>query len=276
MELVDVASFFDKVPARDPVSGRLLFKCQVLAYDESKRDAYTAYRRIMSTHPDVVIPVDRVISLYGSTWLVGDNQIDGWETEHRSKSVLHRAKGIASIYRLDGFLAGTPASQPWADLQWVQDKKELEVSSNVPQKHAVVLPDVVDVRPLDVVVLGDECIFVSAVARHASGFTEAVGIKQTWTAPSTVTVQTRTYSPTAGGYTTGAATAVQAARVRWQELFAYEDQMAERYQEGDHTWVLPMAANVATSSEIVSGTEKYTVLAVRTVNNCRVVHARLK
>jgi hypothetical protein len=276
MELVDVASFFDKVPARDPVSGRLLFNCQVLAYDESKRDAYTAYRRIMSTNPDVVIPSTRVISLYGSTWLVGDNQIDGWDTLHRSKSVLHRAKGVASIYRLDGFLAGTPAVQPWADLQWVQDKKELEVSSNVPQKHAVVLPDVVDVRPLDVVVLADECIFVSAVSRHASGFTEATGFKQLWTAPTTLSVQTRTYSPTTGGYTAGVTANFSAVRVRWQELFMYEDQMAERYQEGDHTWVLPMAANVTTSSELVVGTERYTVLAVRAVNNCRVVHARLK
>ena len=276
MELVDVASFFDKVPARDPVSGRLLFNCQVTAYDESKRDAYTAYRRIMSTHPDVVIPSTRVVSLYGSTWLVGDNQVDGWDTLHRSKSVLHRAKGVASIYRLDGFLAGTPASQPWADLQWVQDKKELEVSSYVPQKHAVVLPDVVDVRPLDIIVLADECVLVASVARHASGFTEALGIKQEWIAPASVTVQTRTFSPTAGGYTAGAAAVVQGVRVRWQELFAYEDQMAERYQEGDHTWVLPMAANVATSSEIVSGSDRYTVMAVRTLNNCRVVHARLK
>jgi hypothetical protein len=276
MELVDVASFFDRVPALDPVSGATLFRCQVLAYDESKRDAYTAYRRIMSVAPSVSVPAARVATLLGNTWLIGDGQTDGWGEQHRRKHVLHPATGVASVYRLAGFLTGTPAAQPYADLQWIADKKELEVSSRVPQKYTTIFTSAVDLRENDVVVLNGKCVFVTSVAKHASGYVEGTGFGQEVAAPITVTVQARTYSPAAGGYTAGSAVPVQAMKVRWQELFVYEDQMAERYQEGDTTLVLPLSSAVTTTTELAIGSTKYTVLAVREVSGCLAVHARRK
>jgi len=274
MELVDVASFFDKIPARDPVSGALLFHCQILAFDESKRDAYTAYRRILSVHPDTVVPVGRVISAYGTKWMIGEGQSDGWENEHRRKHVLHKVTGQVSVYRLSGFLTGTPAAQVWGDIQWVADKKEMEVSSRTPQKFAAILPSSTTVQLGDVIVLGETTVLVGARTAHASGFVQAEGTEQWMPDAASVTLTTRTYSPAAGGYTSPTNTTVSAWRVRWQDMFAYDDQLDERYQEGDCTWVLPASATVSTATEITYGAFKYTVLAIREEFGCKLIHAR--
>lgn len=275
MELVDVATFFDRVPALDPVSGRTLFKCQLLAYDESKRDAFTAYRRIMSTNPTVTLPADHVVELHGVNWLVGEGQADGWEQAHRRKYVLHRAVGRAEVYRLASWLSGTPSSTPLGDLQWVKDVKELEVSSRSPQKFIAIFASPVDLREYDVVVFAGRAVLITSVMHSAAGYAEGTGNLQE-TPLASLTLGQRTYNPATGGYTAGAATTVNAMKVRWQEIYAYEDQLAERYQEGDCTWVLPSTATVSTATELSYGTEKYTVLAIRTVAGCKAVHARLK
>lgn len=275
MELVDVATFFDRVPALDPVTGSTLFKCQLLAYDESKRDAFTAYRRVMSTNPLVTLPADRVVELHGVNWIVGDGQTDGWASAHRRKYVLHKAVGRANVYRLADWLAGTPSSTPLGDLQWVKDGKEPEVSSRSPQKFIAIFASPVDLREYDVVAFAGRAVLVTSVMHSASGYAEGTGNLQEMPLGG-VTVSNRVYNPATGGYTTGASATVNGMKVRWQELYAYEDQLAERYQEGDCTWVLPSTATVTTSTEIIFGVERYTVLAVRTVAGCKAVHARLK
>ena len=275
MELVDVATFFDRVPARDPATGTTLFNCQMLAYDESKRDAFTAYRRIMSTNPSVTLPADRVVELHGVNWLVGDGQTDGWGQAHRRKYVLHQAVGRASVYRLASWLSGAPSSTPLGDLQWVKDVKELEVSSRSPQKFIAIFASPVDIREYDVVVFAGRAVLVTSVMRSATGYAEGTGNLQEIPLVS-VTLGQRIYNPATGGYTAGASNTVNAMKVRWQELYAYEDQLAERYQEGDCTWVLPAASTVSTATEITHGTDKYTVMAIRAVAGCKAVHARFK
>lgn len=275
MELVDVSSFFDRVPALDPDTGTKLFDCQLLAYDESKRDAFTAYRRIMSTNPAVVLPAGRVVSLHGTDWLVGDGQTDGWERAHRRKYVLHQAPEQAQVYRLASWLAGTPDATARGDLQWVKDTKEEEVSSRAPQKFMAIFAAPVALQEYDVLLFGSRALLVTSVIRSASGYSEGTGHIQEVPLVS-VTLNGRAYNPATGGYTAGSPVAVSAMKVRWQELYAYEDQMAERYQEGDCTWVLPGASSVATPTELVFGLEKYTVLAVRRVAGCLAVHARLR
>lgn len=275
MELVDVATFFDRVPALDPVTGSTLFKCQLLAYDESKRDAFTAYRRVISTNPNVTIPADRVVELHGVDWLVGDGQTDGWEVTHRRKYVLHKAAGRTSVYRLAAWLTGVPSSTPFGDLQWVKDVKELEVTSRSPQKFITIFASTADLQEYDVVAFAGRAVLVTSVMRSAAGYAEGTGNLQE-TPLVSVTLGQRTYNPATGGYTVGSTATVNAMKVRWQELYAYEDQLAERYQEGDCTWVLPSTATVSTATELSYGTEKYTVLAIRTVAGCKAVHARLK
>lgn len=276
MELVDVSSFFDRTPAKDPDTGVELFRCQLLAYEESKRDAYTAYRRILSTAPSVVTPAGRVVNIHGTNWLLGTSATDGWGVEHRRKYVIHAAQGLVKVHRLAGFLTGTPAATLWGDLQWVVDKKELEVSSRVPQRFAAILPEIADVRVGDILTLGDTTVMVSSKAQRVSGFLEADGMAQWMSQPVTVEVHTRTYSPSAGGYSNQTTDTVPGLKARWQEMYTYDDQLAERYQDGDCTWVLPEATQISTSSELVHGQERFTVLSVQVGDDCKLIHARLK
>ena len=59
MKLTQVSRYFDRTPVLDPETGDELFRAQLSNYDGSKRDAFTAYRRIMSVAPDTDIPLKR-------------------------------------------------------------------------------------------------------------------------------------------------------------------------------------------------------------------------
>lgn len=274
MELVDVSTFFDRVVAADPATGSELFRCQLMAYDESRRDSYSAHRRVISVSPDVTIPTSKAIQIYGEVWVVGSAHSDGWESRHRVKFALHKASGQAKIHRLAGFLSQTPTQTTYGDFQWVADRKELEVSSDTPQKFVAILPEGVDLQPYDVITLNGQALLLGSDASRVSGFTEGYGLLQKLSAPVQVSLVSRTYSPAAGRYTETATGAYPAMRVRWQELYAYEDQMAERYQEGDCTWVLPSSAPVNTNARIAHGAEHFNIMAVRDAYGCRIVHAR--
>jgi hypothetical protein len=274
VELSQVSSFFDRTEVTDPVTGLTLFRCQLMAYDESRRDSYPAHRRVISVAPGTVIPPARALDIYGETWIVGSAHADGWESQHRVKYVIHKAGGPAAVYRLAGYLAGTPAAQMYGDLQWVTDKKELEVSSNVPQKHVAILPEGTALEGYDVVVVAGRAILVGSQSERVSGFTEGYGILQASAAPTSVQLISRTYSPATSSYTDTTSAPLAAMKVRWQELFAYEDQAAERFQEGDCTWVLPATAAVTTTSVIRHGSADFAVMAVRAAYGCKLVHAR--
>lgn len=274
MELASVSQFFDRTVATDPTTGSLLFRCQLMAYDESRRDSYSAHRRVISVAPDVTIPTSRAVSIFGETWVVGSAHADGWESQHRVKHVIHKAAGMASVYRLAAFLTGTPSAQVYGDLQWVTDKKELEVSSNVPQRHVAILPEGTNLQPYDVVVLAGHAVLIGSETARVTGFTEGYGILQAGAVPVTVSIVSRVYSPATSSYVEGAVAQVPAMKARWQELFAYEDQAAERYQEGDCTWVLPASADIPQTAKIFHNAQTYAVMAVRAAHGCKLVHAR--
>ena len=59
MTLREVSRYFDRVPCYDPLTGDELFRGQFINYDGSRRDAFTAYRRVLSVDPDVPIPPPR-------------------------------------------------------------------------------------------------------------------------------------------------------------------------------------------------------------------------
>lgn len=56
VKLAQVSRYFDRTLVTDPVTGGFLFKAQFSNYDDSKRDAFTAYRRIMSLSPEITSP----------------------------------------------------------------------------------------------------------------------------------------------------------------------------------------------------------------------------
>ena len=59
MKLSQVSRYFDRTPVLDPEAGTELFRAQFSNYDGSKRDAFTAYRRIMEGAAPIQLPLDR-------------------------------------------------------------------------------------------------------------------------------------------------------------------------------------------------------------------------
>lgn len=272
MKLVDASSYFDRTAALDPDTGEELFKCQVDPFDDSKREAGPAYRRILSVRPGTSVPV--AIRLFGQVWLVGTREADGLEEMHREKYVLQRASAKALVYRLDGFLATTLASSSWAALEWEKDAKEIATSSNLPGIFRALLPAGYDARVHDVIVYEGYAYLVLETHPQPSGFAEAGCVKLEANVPVALTIRTRVYSPVAGTYTTASSVTVQAMTVRWQSLFVYGSQADARFQDGDFALVVSNSASVTTASALVLGGKSFNVLSIDDISGCKVLHTR--
>ena len=276
MKLTQVSRYFDRTPVLDPETGDELFRAQLSNYDGSKRDAFTAYRRIMSVAPEVVIPLQRVVRAHDQVWLVGDGHVDGWAEKHRRKHIVHQAAGRARVWSLAGYLANDPPKDTWADLQWVVDRAEEEVGSHKPQMYVAIMSNAERVGEHDVVQVGDERLFVQASAYHSSGFLEARGILQLGGASDvSLSVQRRTYNPVTGKYTTATVATVRTLNVRWQELYLYGNQLDERFQEGDTVFAVPAATQVQMEDSINFLGRAYSIQSIKTISGALVLHGRL-
>lgn len=274
MKLIDASSYFDRTLALDPDTYATLFKGQVGTYDDSKRDANAAYRRILSVRPGTSIPASRVVNIFGTVWIVGSKETDGLEELHRDKYVLQRAPYKLKVSRLTQFLAGVSASELWSSAQWVKDAKQLEVSSETPQIFEVSMAEGSDVRVQDVLWNASSAYLVLAPHIAASGILAATCVKLDQVAPVVATLATRTYDPVTGAYTTSGGTSVNALKVRWQSLYAYGSQAAERYQEGDLAIVLVAGTTASTGSLVTISGVTYQTLAVLDIAGAVVLHAR--
>ena len=275
MKLTQVSRYFDRTPVLDPETGAELFRAQISNYDGSKRDAFTAYRRIMSVAPEIDIPLKRVVRAHDEVWIVGDGHVDGWSEPHRRKHIVHQAAGRARVWSLAGYLANDPPNDTWADLQWVVDRAEEEVGSHKPQMYVAVMSNTERVREHDVVQVGDERLFVQAAAYHASGFLEARGILQLGGASDvTLNVQRRTYDPVTGKYTTATVATAHTLNVRWQELYLYGNQLDERFQEGDTVFAVPAETQVQMEDSISFLGRAYSIQSIKTISGALVLHGR--
>ena len=274
MKLADASSYFDRTPALDLTTGLGLFMGQIGNYDDSKRDASAAYRRVLSVRPGTVMPASMVVSMLNKVWMIGAMEPDGLEELYREKYVLQQASGQLNVSRLSGFLSSTVAGTYWASANWVKDAKQLEVSSETPQIFDITMPGAADVRVHDIVWTTGVAYLVLSPRQVASGYVQVNSLKLDQTAPVVASMTTRTYSPTTGTYTSAAPANVNALLVRWQSLFEYGSQTSERYQEGDAAIVLPSGTVVSTSTKITVSSVAYQVLSVLDLDGAVVLHAR--
>ena len=274
MTMREVSRYFDRVQASNPLTGAPLFLCQFANYDGSKRDAFAAYRRVMSTDPDTVVQPGHVVSALGKTWMLGDDHPDGWDELHRRKFVAHRAAGQAGVQSLQSYLANSTPTSVWADMRWAGDTSEEGESSDKIERHVAILPAGTSVKPYDLISLGGDTMLVRSAALQSSGFMEARGLVQETPARETLSLMQRVFTPATGGYTETSPTPVLTFRARWQEMFRYEDQLDERFQEGDETFAVPVATVVKSGDAFTVSGRRYLVAAVRVLAGVKVIHGR--
>lgn len=270
----DVSRYFDRVQATDPTTGDDLFLCQFANYDGSKRDAFAAYRRVISTDPDVEVPADRCIEAMGSVWILGDDQTDGWSELHRRKYVAHRARGTVEISTLAEKLESATPTSTWGDLRWVSDKAEEAESSDTPMMYVAVLPSTIEVKQYDVIALSEQIMLVQSSALLSSGLREARGMVQDYAGVASLSLVSRVFSPATGGYVEGVGAAIPTLKVRWQELFQYGDQMDARFQEGDDSFTVPADTVAHIGDTFIYASQRYLVKNVRAIAGVKVLHGR--
>lgn len=272
LTLADASAYFDRTPVLHPDTQALLFYGQLDPFDDSRRDAGAAYRRILNVAPGTAVP--GAVKIFGQVWLVGNKETDGLDVAHRDKYVLQPATVKVNISRLADFLAGVATTTSWAALEWLKESKEIEVSSEVNPMYTAFLPAGTDVREHDVVWYAGRALLAQAPRMQPSDYATATCVELEQSAPTAATVSTRTYDPAAGAYLNVSSTAAQALRVRWQSLFLYGSPADARYKAGDASLVLPPATAVTTADRITLAGAVWEPLAVETISGALVVHGR--
>lgn len=272
MTLADAASFFDRTAVLHPDTDAHLFYGQVDPYDDSRRDAIAAYRRILSVAPGTSVP--SAIKIFGNVFLVGGSEVDGLESEHREKYVIQQADAKASVHRLPGFLAGTVASQVWAKASWEKDGKELEASDAALQIFDILVPMASDVRVHDIVTLAGSTYIVHSTRPGGAGFLMVSAYKLDQTTPAASSLVSRTYDPVSGSYVSAAAVTPNCLRVRWQFLFRYDSREDAANVAGDAAFVLPSGTSITTASRITLAGAEWKVVSVDSIDGAVVAHVR--
>lgn len=278
LTLAQASSFFDRTAVFDPTGSTRLFYGQVGNFDDSRRDAGSAYRRILSITPGTTLPNPAAVNIHGQVWLVGSKEIDGLEEMHRDKYVLQACTAEYSLSSLSVYVSGavSPSTlKRWAGVEWVKDGKEIGSSSDTVRFYTVFLPSGTPVRERQVVVspLGGEVYLVMSVHTLPSGFVSANTVRLDSTL-TTSQITPRAYSAATGAYTLGAAATVACLQVRWQNLFAYDTEAEARYQEGDETLVFPSGTPVNTASLITYAGRTWRAVSVDDLGGAVTVHAR--
>lgn len=275
MTLAAASAYFDQTEVFDAYTGVSLFFAQIDPYDDSKRDAMVAYRRVLSVAPGITIPDHRCIRVFGATYIVaGEPSIDGLSEAHRVKYVLQSADGQFNVGSITQFLGGAPAATVFGFASWVKDAKQEGESSDVANIFEVILPLGTAVNPQQMLWRDGVAYIATSTRRLPSDYVGVTAVRLDQVEPIVTTIQSRVYNPAAGAYTPGSAEVTLGLRVRWQSLFSYDAQMEARHREGDFTLALPEGAAVNTSSKILFDGATLGVLAVNPIEGAVTVHAR--
>lgn len=272
LTLAEASAYFDRTEVCHPDTGAVLFLGQVDPFDDSKRDAGPAYRRVLSVAAGTVIPASREVRIHGQEWVLGTSERDGLSEIHREKYVLQPAKAW-NVSRLSAFLAGTVPTVLRGAAEWIKDTKEAETSSQVASQFNGLFALGADLRLHDVVWASGEAYLSRAVRPLPSGFTGAILARLDYPLQA-CTITERVYDPVTGAYAAGAPQVLQGLRLRWQDFFAYESQAAEKHRPGDDVLLVPASATVSTASTVQAYGSTWSVYAVESVSGVKALHVR--
>lgn len=269
INLAQASTYFDRTPVYDTTTGRLIFRAQIEPFDDSRRDANSAYRRVLAVKAGIEVPPE--INVLGSVWLVGAGETDAMEQVHRQKYVIAQAKAHLKVSSLGQYLNGDYGAMLWAAPYWSKDAKQMEVSSVYPQMFDVYLSTRVAAQTI--LWDADTGYLVVSPRQTPSGLLAAHSLKLEHAREQAI-LRKRFYSPSAGAYVDEQLTSVPTLQVRWQSLFEYGSQMDERYQEGDATFVLPIDCGADTSCTLQAGGRLWQVLSVDEASGAAIAHCR--
>ncbi len=273
MKLKNVSKFFDKTKAVDAYNSSYSFKCQVEPLDMYRTEGTRIKIRNMSTAPEVVIPVRRVIKIDSQAYLVSDSSADHWAGDTiRNRYVLQGADYVVEIRTIAQVLADAPGVQAWASIDF--------------NKYSTDERDSADYHPQYHIFFGE-----GAAAEHSIIHTteRTYLVKNAYKAPSglydticnelddpvidTVTFKSRTYIPITDSFTESSST-IRCIRIRWQDKFTYLSQGSEKFERGDIQVLVPSSVTPKAADVIDMSDGQWRVLSVVDGAGYRTLHMR--
>lgn len=98
MKLKNAAKYFDTDSVYDAYSGDYLFKAQFSTFEGASPDGSFHRRRTVSVAPEVVAAPRRVVTVQGTTWIMGELIAEGFKDKPIRKS--SSAKEVTGLYDL--------------------------------------------------------------------------------------------------------------------------------------------------------------------------------
>lgn len=98
MKLKNAAKYFDNDSAYDAYTGAYLFKGQFSTFEGASPDGSFNRRRTVSVAPEVVAAPRRVVTVQGTSWIMGELIAEGFKDKPIRKS--SSAKEVTSLYDL--------------------------------------------------------------------------------------------------------------------------------------------------------------------------------
>jgi hypothetical protein len=242
MRLAKAASYFNNTVCQDAYTGEVLFAGQFALYDDTKRDAEVGERRILSLDPAVQIPARRTVEAMGTRWLLGHRAPDYFRDKAlRLGYVAHEATDLVTIRTLSQICLNQSAEPVWAGKFNVKRLAFTEQSSAVPRQMHVFLSTAEPVSIDQMIDMAGAKYLVRSVDDGPSGTRMALCDEMPEPCVDLAQVTFGTYDPLTDSVPTTAQT-VRVLRLRWQSLFAYNDQDGGDFGPGDVQFVVAKAA----------------------------------
>ena len=273
MKLKSVSKFFDKTKAVDAYNALYSFKCQVEPLDMYRTEGTRIKIRNMSTAPEVVIPVRRVIKIDDQAYIVSDSSLDHWSGEAiRSRYVLQGADHVVEIRTIAQVLENVPGVQAFASIDFNKyGTDERDSSEYHPQYHIYFGKETVEE---DYIVHTTERTYlVKNSYKTPSGLYDAICNELDDPVIDAATFKVRTYNPITDSFTESSST-IRCIRIRWQDKFTYLSQGSEKFERGDIQVLVPSSVTPKAADVIDMSDGQWRVLSVVDGAGYRTLHMR--
>ncbi len=252
MKLSAAASFFDNQSFKDATTGAHAFYGQLDVYSDSQREGITSVRRIVSVQPGTVVP--KAVTLGSDAWVVSSNPSHDYfrDAAIRTKYIIHRADGLASIKTILQELTTTSGSTAYGAALWLKGSKEVDESSDVDNAFTIYFPAATTLQPKSLISLLGRWYIVRYAYMTATGFAAAVADQLDAPNFETASYAKRIYDPVTDTHTS-ASVSTKVLRLRWQSKFEYLSLASETYAAGDDVvMVLASAVPTPTTGDLIT------------------------
>ena len=273
MKLKNVSKFFDKTKAVDAYNSRYSFKCQVEPLDMYRTEGTRIKIRNMSTAPEVVIPVRRVIKIDDQAYIVSDSSLDHWSSEAiRSRYVLQGADHVVEIRTIAQVLENVPGVQAFASIDFNKYGTDERDSADYHPQYHIFLGEGTATEHA-IIHTTERTYLVKNSYKTPSGLYDAICSELDDPVIDVATFKARTYNPITDSFTDSSST-IRCIRLRWQDYFTYLSQGSEKFERGDIQVLVPLSVALGTADVVELSDGPWRALAVVDRAGFRAAHLR--